>query len=122
MSDERPPPACDKALHGLDKRTSILEFKTHAIETCLEHQTAKIDDISHGMGEIREHIAKQNGSIPSIEATLKALNGHMNGQLREELRGLKQRSTMKEKAAWTVVGTVVAGIILGLGKLILAFL
>lgn len=52
----------------LETRTAVLETKVNYIEDKLADQVEKLDQVCEGVTLVREHIAKQNGALPRIEA------------------------------------------------------
>lgn len=56
------------AAADLETRTVVLETKVSYIEDKLADQVEKLDELCDGIASVREHIAKQNGALPRIEA------------------------------------------------------
>lgn len=56
------------AASDLENRTVVLETKIDYIEGRLEDQVGKLEQLCDGVAAVKEHIAKQNGALPRIEA------------------------------------------------------
>jgi hypothetical protein len=56
------------AASDLETRTVVLETKVEYVEERLADQVEKLDQLCEGVSSVREHMAKQNGALPRIEA------------------------------------------------------
>ena len=52
----------------LETRTVVLETKVSYIEDRISNQVEKLGQLCDGVASVKEHIAKQNGALPRIEA------------------------------------------------------
>jgi len=80
---------------NLETRTSILETKVTYIEDKLAGQVEKLEQVCDGVTLVREHIAKQNGALPRIEANT-ALAATRINQLEDMI--YKHTTSDKEEA------------------------
>jgi len=106
----------------LETRTIVLETKVTYIEDKLADQVEKLEQVCEGVTLVREHIAKQNGALPRIEANTALaasrinqlediLFTHANADKDEAIKNAKEIATfsVKQKIGWSIAIFLVGG-------------
>lgn len=112
------------AASDLENRTVVLETKVDYIEEKLEDQGEKLDQLCEGVASVKEHIAKQNGALPRIEANTALaasrinqledlLFDHAKADKKDAVENAKETATLttKQKFLWAGAAFIVGAII-----------
>lgn len=101
-------------VHNLDKRAAVLEAEYSHIKQGLDDCQNKLSSIENKVDKINGHIARQNGLLPNIEASLSTALS----KLQEHDRIVTVSST-RSRLIWISLSGIATGLIIFLIKTLL---
>lgn len=89
----------------LDERVVRLETQVEEIKNSMNGLREKVDQNFDMTYEIKNHIAKQNGILPRMEASLFSVEDKI-----DKITVRVESTSLKLKIIWGILGTVCGGI------------